>query len=138
MNPEQFLDLQECEQVSLRNGDGAVYIIHQKHGYALLVAHVALILKDKIKEWCFLNERQVERLEDMSVGMQVARRHPNPEYHIITEVNHDYAIAVRTPFVRLRNAESWVCVVGGRKQSAILVDAVGPEVASGVGKISPT
>ena len=89
MNPEQFLDLQEGEQVSLRNGDGTVYDIHQKHGHALLVAHIALILKDKTKEWCFLNERQVERLEDMNVGLQIAHKHPHPEYHIITEVNHD-------------------------------------------------
>lgn len=137
MDASDFLNLRELDRISLRDGDGTVYTIHEKHGHAFLAVHVAFILNRNIKEWCFLNERQVERVEDVSVGMQIARKHASPEYHIVTQVNQYHIIAVRTLFAQLPDAAQWVqvAVIGG--QSAILLDAIGLEATSPVGKISP-
>lgn len=137
LDANDFLNLRELDRISLRGGDGTVYTIHEKHGHAFLAVHVAFILNRNIKEWCFLNERQVERIEDVSVGMQIARKHASPEYHIITQVNQYHIIAVRTLFAQLPDAANWVQTVGAGGQSAILLDAVGPEATSLIGKISP-
>lgn len=127
MNPEQFLELGIGHRLRKRNGDGAIFIICQKYGHAVLLACSEIIVDPH--EWEYENGRQVERFSDMREGVKVRRKHSAADFFIVTKIiiepGREHAHIARTESVSLPEAGEWMQVLSFQSRPQTIADLVG-------------